>query len=72
MIEDDEERQLRIELMKAQIDHTRVDMAKLEREMRWEPWKALAALLAGTAAMAGAILALAAWLSQHLYLAPHG
>lgn len=51
--------------MKAQIDHTRVDMAKLQREMRWEPWKALAALFGGTAAMAGAILALAAWLSQH-------
>jgi hypothetical protein len=64
---EDEERQLRIELMKAQIDHTRVDMAKLQREMRWEPWKALAALAAGTAAMAGAILALAAWLSQHLH-----
>jgi hypothetical protein len=41
-------------------------MAKLQREMRWEPWKALAALSAGTAAMAGAILALAAWFSQHL------
>jgi hypothetical protein len=65
--DEDEERQLRIELMKAQIDHTRVDMAKLQREMRWEPWKAMAALLAGTAAMAGAILALAAWLSQHLH-----
>jgi hypothetical protein len=65
MTEDAEERQLRLELMKAQIDHTRVDMAKLEREMRWEPWKALAALFGGTAAMAGAILALAAWLSQH-------
>jgi hypothetical protein len=63
--EDREERDLRIELMKAQIDHTRVDMAKLAREMRWEPWKAMAAMFAGTAAMAGAILALAAWLSQH-------
>jgi|HubBroStandDraft_3_1064219.scaffolds.fasta_scaffold969147_2 hypothetical protein len=41
-------------------------MAKLQREMRREP-KALAALAAGTAAMAGAILALAAWFSQHLH-----
>jgi|HubBroStandDraft_3_1064219.scaffolds.fasta_scaffold1774494_2 hypothetical protein len=63
----DEERQLRIELMKAQIDHTRVDMAKLRSEMRWEPYKALAVLLGATAAWAGAILALAAWLSQHLH-----
>jgi hypothetical protein len=65
MTDDDEERQLRIELMKAQIDHTRIDMAKLQREMRWEPWKALAALTGASAAMTGAVIALAAWLSQH-------
>jgi hypothetical protein len=64
--EEQEERELRIELMKVQIDHERLDMDKLRREMRWEPWKAMAALLGGTAAMAGAILALAAWLSQHI------
>ena len=56
---------MRIELMKAQIDHTRLNMEKLRQDLRWEPWKALAAMVAGTAAMAGAILALAAWLSQH-------
>lgn len=51
--------------MKAQIDNTRLNMEKLRQDLRWEPWKALAAMVAGTAAMAGAILALAAWLSQH-------
>lgn len=61
----DDERDLRIELMKAQIDNTRLNMEKLRQDLRWEPWKALAAMVAGTAAMAGAILALAAWLSQH-------
>jgi hypothetical protein len=61
----DDERQLRIELLKAQIDHTRVDMAKLQREMRWEPWKALAAIIGAAAAMGATTLALAAWLSQH-------
>lgn len=45
--------------MKAQIDHTRVDTAKLAREMRWEPWKALAVLLSATAAWAALILTVA-------------
>lgn len=53
--------------MKAQIDHTRVDMAKLAREMRWEPYKAIAVLLGATAAWGGAILALAAWLAPRLH-----
>lgn len=65
--DDREERDLRIELMKAQIDHTRVDMAKLAREMRWEPYKAIAVLLGATAAWGGAILALAAWLAPRLH-----
>jgi hypothetical protein len=58
-MDDDEERDLRIELMKAQIDHTRLDMVKLQREMRWEPYKAFAAIIAGVAAMCGVILAVA-------------
>ena len=49
---DDEERSLRIELMKTQID-------KFRQEMRWEPYKAFAAIIAGTAAMAGIILGVA-------------
>jgi hypothetical protein len=56
---DDEERELRIELMKTQIDKGRLDMKRIEQEMRWEPWKALAGISAGVAAVAGIILAVA-------------
>ncbi len=55
---DDEERELRIELMKTQIDEGRLNIDKLRQEMKWEPWKALAAIIAASAAMVGVILAL--------------
>jgi hypothetical protein len=75
----DEKQELEIELMNAQIETLRAERDKLQaetdrfrQEMRWEPWKAffgiLGGLLVGTAAMAGVILTVANWLSQH----PHG
>ena len=58
MTADDEKRALEIELMTVQIDRNRLDMKRIEQEMRWEPWKALAAIIAASAAMVGVILAL--------------
>jgi hypothetical protein len=55
----DEERDLRIELMKTQIDKNRLDLDRVRQEMRWEPWKALAGIAVATAAMAGLMLAVA-------------
>jgi hypothetical protein len=49
---DTEEQRLRIELMSTQID-------KFRQEMRWQPWVALATILASIAAVAGIILAVA-------------
>jgi hypothetical protein len=46
------EEELRLELMSTQID-------KFRQEMRWQPWVALATILASTAAIAGIILAVA-------------
>lgn len=57
--DDDEERELRIELMQTQIDNNRLNMQRLRQEMRWEPWKALAGIIAGVAAMAAIILGVA-------------
>lgn len=45
--------------METQIDKNRLDLVRLRQEMRWEPWKALAAIIAASAAMVGVILALA-------------
>lgn len=45
--------------MQTQIDNNRVNIERLRQEMRWEPLKALATILGGTAAMAGVILAVA-------------
>jgi hypothetical protein len=49
---DQEEQDLRI-------DQMTVNIEKMRREMRWEVPKAVAAILAATAAMAGIILAVA-------------
>ena len=55
--------------MNAQIETLRVERAKLQaetelfrQEMRWEPWKALAALIVAAAAMMGLILTVAHFL----------
>ena len=53
--------------MKIQIDEGRVNIDKMRQEMRWEPYKALAAIIGAAVAMMGATLALAAWLSPHLH-----
>jgi hypothetical protein len=53
------EDELRIELMTVQIDKTRLDMQRVRQEMRWEPYKALAAILAGVAAVSGIIVGVA-------------
>ena len=54
----DEDKRLRSELMKMQIDHERLDIERIRQQMRWEPWKALAAMAAAVAAMTAAILGL--------------
>jgi len=55
----EEKSQLELELMKVQIDHGRLDMKRIEQEMRWETWKALAIILGGVAAVSGVILGVA-------------
>ena len=68
--------ELEIELMIAQIEALRAERAKHEveaerfrQEIRWESWKAFAGIVGGiliaSAAMLGAVLALANYLSQH-------
>jgi hypothetical protein len=54
---DDEERQLRMDLMRTQID-------LLAKQSRWEVPKALAAFLGATALMVGATLGLANWIGS--------
>jgi hypothetical protein len=69
--------ELEIALMNAQIETLLAEREKLQtetdrfrQEMRWEPWKAFAAIvggvLVGIAAMVGAIIGLATWLAPHL------
>jgi hypothetical protein len=53
------ERELRITLMGVQIDKTRLDIDRVHQELRWEPYKAIAVILAGIAAVSGIILGLA-------------
>jgi phage baseplate assembly protein W len=53
----DEERELRINLMQTQIE-------LYKAQLRWEPWKALAAMVATAAIMGGTIVALSNWIHQ--------
>jgi hypothetical protein len=53
--------------MKTQIDHGRVNIDQIRRELRWEPYKALAAIVGAAVAMMGFTLALAVWLGPHLH-----
>jgi hypothetical protein len=69
-MDDDDKRELELALMNAQIEKLNAErdkmMAEAERfrqEMKWEPYKAFAAIVGGflgaSAAMAGVILAVA-------------
>jgi hypothetical protein len=50
----DAERELRINLMQTQIELCKA-------QLRWEPWKALATMIATSAVFAGSVLALSNW-----------
>lgn len=42
---DDKERQLRLTLLRVQIDKERIDIERLRHQLRWKPYKALAAIV---------------------------
>jgi translation initiation factor 2 gamma subunit (eIF-2gamma) len=44
--------------------HLQAQIRLVERQASWEPWKALAAMLAAAAIMAGAVLALSNWIGR--------
>jgi len=61
---DDDE--LRVAIMNAQLEETLARTERIRQELRWEPWKAFAAILGGmlvgVAAIAGVILTVAHFL----------
>jgi hypothetical protein len=68
-VTEDEERELRANLMQTQIE-------LYKAQLRWEPWKALAAMVAAAAVFMGGVLALSNWVhpspspQQQLVLQP--
>jgi hypothetical protein len=44
--------------------HLQAQIRLTERQARWEPWKALAAILAAAAIMGGSVLALSNWIGH--------
>ncbi len=72
---DDEERELRANLRQTQIE-------LYKAQLRWEPWKALAAMVAAAAVFMGSVLAVSNWIASHpqgtpasavsVYLLPSG
>jgi hypothetical protein len=57
-------RDTRIELMKGQIDQGRLNIDKIRQEMRWEVYKALAAILGAAVAIVGTAVGLGVWFSH--------
>ena len=66
--EDDEERALRMELMKADIANKQADTAYKEGLLRYEPWKVVGVAFGAGAAVMGAAVAL---VSAFFHLTAH-
>jgi hypothetical protein len=62
----DEERGLRMALMRADIANKEADTSLKREQVRWEPWKALSAAFGAGIAVASGLFALAAWIVTHL------
>lgn len=71
MSEEDDERELRMELMRAEIANKNSDTLLKEEQRRWEPWKALSAAFGAGVAVASGLIALAAWVLSHFVQAGH-
>jgi hypothetical protein len=69
--EEDDERELRMELMRAEIANKNSDTLLKEEQRRWEPWKALSAAFGAGVAVASGLIALAAWVLSHFVQAGH-
>jgi hypothetical protein len=69
-VTNDEERELKAELMRADIANQRADTSLKEEQRRWEPWKALSAAFGAGVAVASGLIALAVWVLSHLQYVP--
>jgi F0F1-type ATP synthase assembly protein I len=65
MDDDEELRDLRKELMQADIANKRSDTALKDEQRRWEPWKALSAAFGAGVAVASGLIAGTAWIVTH-------
>jgi hypothetical protein len=61
----DEERELRMAQMRADIANKRADTLLKTEQVRWEPWKALSAAFGAGVAVASGLIALSAWVLTH-------
>ena len=66
LVSDDEERELKVKLMQADIANKKADTALKEEQRRWEPVKAMSAAFGAGVAVASGLIALAAWILAHL------
>ncbi len=66
-----EERALKIELLKAEIENKEADTMLKTEQTKWERTKAMSTVFGTAVAVAGALLALGAWLGGHLTAVTH-
>lgn len=62
----DEERELKVALMRAEIANKEADTALKDEQRRWEPVKAMSAAFGAGVAVASGLIALIAWALVHL------
>lgn len=60
-------RNLKVDLMQAEIANKRADTDLKREQLRWEPWKALSVAFGAGAAVATGLLTLGGWLFSHLH-----
>ena len=71
-VQDDiEERALKLELLKAEIENKEADTMLKTEQTKWERYKAMSTVFGTAVAVAGALLALGAWLGGHLTVLAH-
>ena len=66
-----EEQALKIRLLKAEIENKEADTMLKTEQTKWERYKAMSTVFGTAVAVAGALLALGAWLGGHLTAVAH-
>ena len=67
----DDDRQLKVDLMRADLANKTADTMLKREQIRWEPWKALSAAFGAGIAVASGLMAIIAWTLTRFFQLGH-